>query len=380
MPQDPKHSGGTPADDMPGDGIESSVDTTISQGASQFVDDIVSKALEEIDSEEERELLREGLTETMTTTLWEIADAEISRLKQASAATNGHALANGNGSFAVGDVATTGMNVAKQVKDIGFVEFTTGLVTGVFDTLIASTLKQMEGYAKLVKEIGSSLAEFAAANVSGADVDAHLNKKYPDGTGGTVVTPAYTFKDTAEDTVNGIPAKSANEKLKEVAGALLLATSDLPESRRLTEEQVAIDSTQKSFTLAQARLIRTAISFVLATDMRGVLREMVREGMARIVVTNGVLKTKLTFNVTSNEVAAKQKASYHRDSASAYIRGHAGVWWGGVTAGADWSQVNVNTVNEQTFDQLTMSTEMIGAVDLNFRTETFPPRDIVPAD
>jgi hypothetical protein len=359
---------------MPDDGMDSpDLDVTIAESASVFVRDVVDRALQELGDEHDAELLRATLTETVVDTLRTIASDELAR-RSATAAGNGRAGA-GNGGFAVGDAADRGIQVAKAVKDLGFVEFTTGLVTGVFDTLTASTLKQMEGYSKLVREVASSLSEFAAENVTAAEVDAHLAVKYPDGAGGTVVRPDYTFKATAEDE-EGNPGKSANEKLREVARSLVLATGDLPESKRLNEADLGLDDDQVVFSVDQLRAIRKSIAFLLAFDMRNVLHEMVREGMARIVVTDGELLTKLTFNVSSTEIAAKQQAQYHQDSAGAYIHGQAGIWWGSARAGGSWNQLNVNTVNEQSFDSLTMSAEMIGQVKIRFKTETFPPRDI----
>jgi hypothetical protein len=95
--------------------------------------------------------------------------------------------------------------------------------------------------------------------------------------------------------------------------------------------------------------------------------------MARIVITNSEIFTKLTFNVTSTEIDTKAMNSYHRDSAGAYIHGRAGFLFGRVNAGASWNQVNVRTVNESSFDSLTMTAEIIGQVKINFKTETFPP-------
>jgi hypothetical protein len=135
---------------------------------------------------------------------------------------------------------------------------------------------------------------------------------------------------------------------------------------------IAQGDTPITFTDAQVAMIRRAIGLTLASNMMDHLRAMAREGMARIVITEGSIRTKLTFNVNSTEVQATQKAKYDRESFGANIRGSAGWGWGRVSAGASYSNLNVNTVNESSFDSLTMSTEMIGEVNLKFKTETFP--------
>jgi hypothetical protein len=95
--------------------------------------------------------------------------------------------------------------------------------------------------------------------------------------------------------------------------------------------------------------------------------------MARIVITNGEIFTKLTFNVTATDAQNTQKSNYQNQSVGAYIRGSGG--WGpvSVSAGASYSKLNVSAVNEGSFNSVNMTAEMIGQVKLNFKTETFPP-------
>jgi hypothetical protein len=365
-------SGGSGVPERPE--AEPQVEAAISEGVGEFVHDVVERALGQLKDDAERDLVRDSLEAALTRTLREIADEEMAR-RQAPLAGD---VGVGDGApLAVGGVAMAGMEVARQVQSLGFVEFTTGLVTGVFDALIASTLKQMDGYAKLVNDIGTSLAQFAAENVSPAEIAAHLATKYPDGQGGTVVRSDYVFEDTP---ANGANPKTGNEKLKEVAASLLLATDDLPESRELKPADVDVGAAT-SFTDDQVRAVHTAVGFLLAFDMRNMLRDMVREGMARIVVRDGKILTKLTFHVGTTEQKQITRDNYQKAGLTAYIHGEAGGFWGKIRAGADFNFVNVSTINETSFDELTMSADIIGQVEINFRTETFPPRDIaLPAE
>lgn len=274
-----------------------------------------------------------------------------------------------------------GIDLAKQVQDLGFVEFTAGLINGTFDAVIGATLKQMKAYAELVADLAKTLAQFQAENISDAQVNAHLLNRYPDGIGGTSVRANYTFTATAADPNNGVTARSANDNLQAVVDALILETAVLPAANRLTRAttgssattSLTIALTDTSFTAAQIATIRTAIGQTLASNMLEHLRAMAREGMARIVITDGSIHTKLTFKVTSTEEQKTQKDKYNSQSFGANIRGSAGWGWGRVSASASYSNLSVNTVNESTFDSLTMSTEMIGEVHLKFKTESFPP-------
>jgi hypothetical protein len=228
-----------------------------------------------------------------------------------------------------------------------------------------------------VADLAKTLAQFQAENISDAQVNAHLSNRYPDGQGGTSVRSDYTFKATTAGLPNGVTGNTANQNMQAVVEALILETAGLPAATRLTRATNSLGIPEENtsiitFTAAQISRIRRAIGQTLASNMMDHLRAMAREGMARIVITDGSIRTKLTFNVNSTEVQATQKANYNRQSFGANIQGSAGWGWGRVSASASYSNLSVNTVNESTFDSLTMSTEMIGEVNIKFKTETFP--------
>ena len=66
------------------------------------------------------------------------------------------------------------MNVASRVQEIGFVEFTAGLINGTFDAIVGATLKQMEAYSKLVADLSKSIQQFQVENVTDAQITAYL--------------------------------------------------------------------------------------------------------------------------------------------------------------------------------------------------------------
>ncbi|EDX76485.1 hypothetical protein MC7420_4741 [Coleofasciculus chthonoplastes PCC 7420] len=252
--------------------------------------------------------------------------------------------------------AERAMNVASRVKDIGFVEFTTGLINGTFDALVSSTIKQIEQYSQLVKELAKTFEQFKAENVAEADIDTHLAKRYPDGTGGTVVRDDYEFKDDEDN--NG---KKAKDKLEEVVNALKAETKlDLQVG---TGNKIPEDDIQK---------IREKLRRSLAKDRYMVLYEMVKMGLSRIVVTDGEINTKLTFNVTSYDSQIKQRSNYNQNLNRVHVKGNAGGLWWKVEGGLENTNLNVNTVNESSSEIITTNTQMIGEVKLRFKSDYFP--------
>jgi hypothetical protein len=274
----------------------------------------------------------------------------------------------------IGDVANRGIETASRVQDLGFVEFTAGLINGTFDAIVGATLKQMQGYSQLVADLAKTVSQFQAENVSDAQINQYLAERYPDGDGGTVVRSNYTFTDTPEDTAAGISAKKASEKLNAIATNLNLATQDLPEGRRLKLPENSNNT--NTFTAEQITQIRQAVGALLATSQLSILRTMAREGMARIVVDEGEILTRLTFNITTTETQAKQKSNFNQNINQTTIGGSAGWAWWKVSASTNNTNINVNTVNESSLDSTTMNTEIIGQVKLRFRTETFTSVDV----
>src|SRR4028119_2179275 len=124
--------------------------------------------------------------------------------------------------------AERAISVAKQVQDLGFVEFTAGLINGTFDAIIGATIKQMQAYAELVADLAKTLSQFQAENISDAQVNAHLSNRYPDGKRGTSVRSNYTFQATTADPANGVTARTGNQNLQAVVDALISETAVLP--------------------------------------------------------------------------------------------------------------------------------------------------------
>jgi hypothetical protein len=334
----------------------------------QVIDDAVSEIGDERKRQEARQLVGEAIHGAMRQL---VARPTQPRSLPASVGVSSQAV-------------TTAVDAVKSVQNLGFVEFTTGLINGTFDAIIAATIKQMDAYAKLVADLAKTLDQFQAENVSDAQINAHLAGHYPDGAGNTTVRSNYTFTDTPENLAQGTSAKSGHEKLVEVAKALENETVGLPEPllfvfldaedptpEPLETKHIRHDAV--SFTADQVRLIRGKMGHLLAKGMLEHLRAMAREGMARIVIDKGTLTSKLTFQVNATSEQTTQADTYSRHAARVGVRGGFVSGLFGAQFGASYSGLSVSTVNQNTYDAVTMSAEIIGQVSLNFRTETFPP-------
>ena len=249
------------------------------------------------------------------------------------------------------------------MQNLGFVEFTAGLINGTFDAIVGATIKQMEAYAALVADVVKSLDQFRAENVSDDQINAHLSNRYPDGKGGTSITKDYKF----EPTTDGGVTTTADQRKQAVADALIKETAGLGAKNALTGSLSTIVLED------EVKKIRAAIGLMLASSKMDHLRAMAREGMARIVITEGFINTKLTFKVDTTETDIKQASQYLANSRGGSVSGYyAGKKWG-VSGGFANSRINISTVNETNYNNTNMVAEMIGEVNIKFKTETFAP-------
>ena len=77
--------------------------------------------------------------------------------------------------------ARAGAYVAGEfLKQINFVEFVSGLIDGVFNSIVTSSIEQMEAYSKMVADVSKSLNQFRDENTTDDDGRDQLVEQFPD--------------------------------------------------------------------------------------------------------------------------------------------------------------------------------------------------------
>ena len=188
------------------------------------------------------------------------------------------------------------------IKQVNFVEFVSGLIDGVFNSIVTSNIQQMEAYAKMVSDVSKSLNDFRDENTTNDQgVDALLDQ-FPD------------VFDMGVDSFSG-----SNQPQ-------LMLRDDVDQDSALARVNDAlgsyaeggIDSIDVSDPEAQAKLIKAARSHI-ATARQQLLATMVMMGLSRIVVTNGKISAKIMydFNASSQRNlsrSAQAKANVSRST------------------------------------------------------------------
>jgi hypothetical protein len=261
--------------------------------------------------------------------------------------------------FVGGAAREGGAVMAQYQKDVDFVGFVSGLIHGVFESIVSSSIRQMEAFGHLLEAVVKSVNEFANEDIGGEKARDYLAGKYPDALRHDRSDGAskLVMKDDVDD------AKMPDFK------SLLGLTDNLDVSDEDQEKQI-VEAAQ----LKMARLRQQQLS------------TMVLMGINRIVVTEGEIKATVTFDVkskdtaASTDVASMDDTQTHRDSSYEYQAKRDRSFWGtsSSASGSGSEQLNtrVSTAHADSKDtsesKLETAAKLTGFVSVKFKSETFP--------
>lgn len=181
-------------------------------------------------------------------------------------------------------------NMVGLMQGVNFPGFVSGLIQGVFHSIVESSIQQMEAYGKLVADVSKSLNQFRDDNTTDNQGRDHLVEQFPDlfelsmdggdgfgdfgGDGNAPAQPRVTVRD-------GVDEKSALDRLNR----------SLPLDKPLT----SLDND-----VVEAALVPAART-TIATGRQQLLATMVMMGINRIVVTDGKISAKVVFDFKATD-------------------------------------------------------------------------------
>ena len=113
----------------------------------------------------------------------------------------------------------------------------------------------------------------------------------------------------------------------------------------------------------------------IAANKYTLLKEMVRLGMLRLVVTDGTIETRLNFRAYGSDYFSKHTSAATRDSFSVRAQAQTGGLisnWVKASASTAYSRVRVQTTNTSEHSSSSVDVQMMGGVKINFRTDYLP--------
>jgi hypothetical protein len=202
--------------------------------------------------------------------------------------------------FQAGAVREGAAVAGEFLKQVNFVDFVSGLIDGVFHSIVTSSIEQMQAYSKMVADVAKSLDQFRDENTTEDDGKDHLMEQFPD----VFDMGMDDFSDSKKPVLKLRDDVDQDSALKRVQNSL----GGYAEG--------GIDSIDVSDPEAQAKLITAARSHI-ATARQQLLATMVLMGLNRIVVTTGKISAKIMydFNASSQRHTSRvaQNLKYARD-------------------------------------------------------------------
>jgi len=269
------------------------------------------------------------------------------------------------------------------LREVNFPEFVSGLISGVFHSIVTSSIQQMEAYGKLVADVAKSLNTFRDENVSANQGRDHLVEQFPE-----------TFMIDVDTGAEGGPAPRVRLREGVDESAALQKVNSLPmdggplQSLDLEDEAVEQKLVQASRTQ-------------LATSRQQLLATMVLMGINRIIVTDGRIAAKVMYDFQARDTFKRsatmfdyenfgtqtvsegeyesdyqggdRNSSYSQDSGWQSESRDGSYYAKGKYKTTSEPAVKITSAVAETTDAaLTTKASLAGSVEVNFKSETFP--------
>ncbi|NUP09120.1 MAG: hypothetical protein HOW73_23975 [Polyangiaceae bacterium] len=259
------------------------------------------------------------------------------------------------------DMARSGAAAAEQgsevladsVQKVDFPAFVAGLIDGVFNAIVESSVKQMEAYAELVKNVAKSVDDFMKDNVTENQARDYLADKYPE--------------HLELDLGAGTPTLKPKPGLETGTMPNFFQDLGLPNPMTTVDDQTV---EQELVPAARRRL---------AMDRQQLLATMVLMGINRLIVTDGSIKASVVFDLNTRDTARQSRSgtrttNFQENTTSGHRPGIFGIFRGYRTVDrtAQFTAQTVNTDSASSESTVDLKTKLAGEVNLRFRSETFP--------
>jgi hypothetical protein len=225
----------------------------------------------------------------------------------------------------------------ETLRAIAFPTFVADLIKGTFNAITTATIQQMEAYTQLLNNVGKTVDQFMADNISDNQARDWLAQNYPEHLqvkGGKVAV-----RDGAED--RPPPAWKRDLNLSD----------DVDLDPDAIEENLVPAARRK---LAQSRL--------------QLLSTMVLMGVNRIVVTGGKIRATMGFHIDTTDRAHEEHATDFDFRTAASGSFGFGPW----SVSASLSVSYVSSTRADSDSELNVNADLTGEVDIRFKSDYFP--------
>jgi hypothetical protein len=236
----------------------------------------------------------------------------------------------------------------EEISKVDFPKFVADLIHGTFDAIVTSSIKQMDAYTELLKNVTKSVDEYMRDNVTPNNARDYLAQQYPD----------HFDVDTAEGQPKLMP--------KEPPEGMVMP--DFMKELGLPAPVDALDEDTVEQQLVPAARKR------MAMDRQHLLMTMVLMGINRLVVTDGNINAKVLFELkTQDKVRSSANQRQNFSDTDTKTTSKFGWWFSPSTEEVETTNFTVATTrSDSSTAQVDLHTKLSGEVAVRFKSETFP--------
>jgi hypothetical protein len=238
--------------------------------------------------------------------------------------------------------STAGVKAFKDmVSAVDFPKFVSGLVEGVYTSIVQSSIRQMKEYGTMLEGVAKSVGDFAKENISPEEARQFVQKSFPDSIDIDPDSGKLTEKDSGGD-------------------------APKPDFKTVLEMQQNLELSEEN----EAQIVLGA-QLKMARQRQQLLAQMVAMGINRIIVTDGEIKASVLFDMKASDTARRATYAQTADTSSQTDSSGGGWFSDGSTVKTTVSSA-YSSEADQSASNLEVKAKLSGSVLVKFKSETFP--------
>ncbi len=257
----------------------------------------------------------------------------------------------------------------EMVKKVDFPAFVSGLIKGVFQAIVDSSIQQMHAYGELVANVAKTVDQFAQDNITPNNGRDWLAQKFPDDLQVDVKESDSSFDEgtpaAPPQPVLSVKSENPEEALAKISQELNLAKAITDLSDPAEEERLVLG----------ARL-------QMARGRQQLLSSMVLLGINRIVVTDGLIHAKVVFDMRASDTQKRKAHASMYDRSETSLAAQTNMsyssWLSPVSADVhtqssyDHVATVGSAVDDSSESKAQVKAQLSGEVRVNFKSDYLP--------
>jgi hypothetical protein len=244
--------------------------------------------------------------------------------------------------------------IADTVNKVDFVKFVAGLIDGVFNSIVNSSIKQMNAFASFLENVVKSVGEFANDHVTQNQARDALVGKFP----------------------NALKLDGLDQGQPKLAVRDDIDDKDKPDFKQALGVDADVEDAEGEQVVVQAMRLQ------MARQRQQLLSQILLMGLNRIIVTEGEIKAAVLFDVRTTDAANRDNSASMYDRNSHVDSHRDSSFWGTESSATVNTQVSTANADEHQASSanVEMHTKLSGSVLVKFKSDVFPLEKFASGD